>query len=209
MKTEEPRGKKRKTKGSVVTKKTKETGKNKNVSKKRAHTVTSEINTFHMAAGKNKATKKKMTQGVSNEAKEALLRRKGDALVKQHGHGCRHYGILDLPSMSQKRRVDYYCQEGRWLHGTSCLGCNAKTTDLTPQKGSGIIVYYCEMGIKACSIDAVKEQAQYKAHTCNCILCPDCHAQQLDKHQQEGKNGPTGRVSRRKKGGLTPIYNKN
>jgi len=106
MKNEEQRGKKRKQKSNVVAKTTKGTAKDKHVSNKETLTVTSEINTFRVATSKTKATKKQTTQEVSNEAKEALLRRKGDALVNQHGHGCRHYGILDLPSMSQKRQFD-------------------------------------------------------------------------------------------------------
>ena len=166
--------------------------------RKKAAKTSTEMNKYLVAAVQKKPERRMVTPEVSSEAKEALLRRRGDALVKQHGYGCRHYGILDLPSMSQKRQFDYYCMEGRWFHEKSCLKCHAKTADMKPQKGSGIIVYYCEMGIKAGSINAEKEEERYDAHTCDCVLCPSCHAERLDEHQQV--EGQTGRFSRRNRG---------
>ena len=96
--------------------------------------VTSEIDKFLVAARKKRGARKEITQEVSAGSKEAL-KRKGDALVKHHGHGCRHYGILDLPSMTQKSEVRYYCQEGRGFYGTSCLGCQTKKRALNHKRG--------------------------------------------------------------------------
>ena len=157
------------------------------------------------AMGNKTQTDKKIVDKVSDEARKALLRGRGNALIRQHGHGCGHYGILDLPVMSQKRMLDHYCQAGRWFHGSSCLDCSATTKDMTPQKGSGAIVYYCEMGMKANSIDAKKQKEKYEAHACNCILCPGCHAKRLSKHLQGDNIGITGQSSSRRRK-QTPIY---
>jgi len=98
--------------------------------------------------------------------------------------------------MSEKRFLDYYSQEGKWFYNAHCLDCQTKTQELKPQKGSGAILYYCEMGVKSESIDAEKERKSYDAHMCNCILCPACYQKRLYQHQKKAGMSVTGRISR-------------
>ena len=147
-----------------------------------------------IAINSKKIKGKQGNDAVSAGSKKALQRGGGHALVKHHGYGCRHYGIMDLPVMTEKRFLNYYSQEGKWFYNAKCSDCETKTQDLKPQKGSGAILYYCEMGVKSESIDAEGEKESYNAHTCDCILCPACHQKRLEQHY--AGSSITGRISR-------------
>jgi hypothetical protein len=122
---------------------------------------------------------------VSEEVQEALTRGGGKAHKKKHGYGCRHYGVMDLNSMSELKDFNHYNKINFWLHGKICLGpghdkkCSKKMTkeDMKPEKGSNIRLFYCDMGIRA---EQYKEKSTdeekiiYEDHECSMVLCTEC-----------------------------------
>ena len=138
---------------------------------------------------------KKLKKGIicnsiSNFAKEALGRGGGRACVATHGHGCCHFGILDLRGMDPKTYF-YYSKDGAWLTDKVCMACKHGVQDLTQDKSTKNYLMYCEMGLKLLKFNRngnEDEKISFDDHTCDMVLCVSCWNKQVVIYDQEVKD---------------------
>lgn len=139
---------------------------------------------------KIKKIKKDAINSISDVAKEALGRGGGKACVATHGHGCCHFGLLDLRGMDQKTFC-YYSKDGAWLAGLVCISCDHKVKEFTQDKSTKNFVMYCEMGLKSFKMNKNgndEEKKLFEDHYCDMVLCVSCWNKKVIVYDQEVKD---------------------
>ena len=134
---------------------------------------------------KKRSKKKKVLDTISTDAWLALEQGGGRACVASHEGGCRHFGIMDLKPM-HKTNYSFYIQEGQWLNGKQCGDCLVGSDSVTMEKGSGIMVYYCEMGLGARKYNKegdLGDKSRYLDHECLLVLCTKCWHNRVEAYE--------------------------